>query len=381
MSVIFRNFSWLASFGSIQTPPGRSVSRIPRLLFFISFFLALPAMALDKSPDVQSMPTQRIHMSLLQDITMLPGNRLVAVGERGHIAYSDDNGQSWHQAAVPTKQMMNAVFFASEKEGWAVGYDGLILHSLDAGETWAIQLDGLAFSKLRASYKKMDLNTEISRLSKKVENLESAIGRASDDGEDVEELEMDLEDAQVALEDAEFELDLMQRMYERNGNTANPLMDVYFVDGKQGYAVGAFNTFLVTEDGGKNWSASGEILDNPEGMHLNAIAGSGDTLVIAGEAGLLLRSTDRGASWEQIESPDYGSFFGLYLAEDTSLLQVVGLRGAMFQSEDLGDSWEKIPEGLHKNMNAIYHGRGDLVLAAGNDGAWFRSLDGGQSFE
>lgn len=70
------------------------------------------------------------------------GDRLVAVGQRGHILYSDDVGKHWQQAAVPVSADLNAVSFPSATQGWAVGGDGVVLHSNDAGATWRKQLDG-----------------------------------------------------------------------------------------------------------------------------------------------------------------------------------------------------------------------------------------------
>ncbi len=40
------------------------------------------------------------------------GDRLVAVGQRGHILYSDDAGKHWQQAAVPVSADLNAVSFS-----------------------------------------------------------------------------------------------------------------------------------------------------------------------------------------------------------------------------------------------------------------------------
>src|SRR3977135_3294331 len=57
------------------------------------------------------------------------GTRLVAVGQRGHVLLSDDDGTSWRQAAVPVSVDLTAVHFASPQRGWAVGHDGAILHS------------------------------------------------------------------------------------------------------------------------------------------------------------------------------------------------------------------------------------------------------------
>src|SRR6478736_739740 len=70
------------------------------------------------------------------------GDRLIAVGQRGHVLYSDDAGANWQQAEVPVSSDLVAVSFPSASSGWAVGHDGVILHTNDAGVTWSRQLDG-----------------------------------------------------------------------------------------------------------------------------------------------------------------------------------------------------------------------------------------------
>src|SRR3954471_6376540 len=74
--------------------------------------------------------------SLLLDLAFA-GERIVAVGERGHVLLSDDRGASWRQAkSVPTRDMLTAVYFADAQYGWAVGHDETILNTVDGGETW-----------------------------------------------------------------------------------------------------------------------------------------------------------------------------------------------------------------------------------------------------
>ena len=70
------------------------------------------------------------------------GERVIAVGQRGHIVFSDDAGKHWQQAAVPVSADLTAVSFPTATQGWAVGNDGIVLHSSDAGATWQKQLDG-----------------------------------------------------------------------------------------------------------------------------------------------------------------------------------------------------------------------------------------------
>ncbi len=70
------------------------------------------------------------------------GERLVSVGERGHILLSDDWGRNWTQAEVETRAQLNAVTFVDDTHGWAVGEDAVILHTSDGGSTWTRQFDG-----------------------------------------------------------------------------------------------------------------------------------------------------------------------------------------------------------------------------------------------
>lgn len=65
------------------------------------------------------------------------GNRLVGVGDYGTVLLSDDNGQSWRQAAqMPTRETLTAVSFVDERQGWAVGHGGIVLATRDGGENW-----------------------------------------------------------------------------------------------------------------------------------------------------------------------------------------------------------------------------------------------------
>lgn len=83
-------------------------------------------------------PSTIAHKSILLD-AVLADTRIIAVGERGHIVYSDDNGVNWIQAKVPTQRLLTALYFHDAKHGWAVGHDSYILHTQDGGETWSIQ--------------------------------------------------------------------------------------------------------------------------------------------------------------------------------------------------------------------------------------------------
>ena len=68
------------------------------------------------------------------------GSRIVAVGEHGIVLLSDDGGQHYRQAKqVPASSTLSAVWFADAQHGWAVGQWGVIIATVDGGETWTLQ--------------------------------------------------------------------------------------------------------------------------------------------------------------------------------------------------------------------------------------------------
>lgn len=218
--------------------------------------------------------------SLLLDVDRA-GQRLVAVGSRGHIVYSDDQGESWLQAPVPVRQLLTAVDFIDDKHGWAVGHDSLILHTTDGGETWAVQ------------YRDPEID-------------------APDD--------------------------------EGFGFLEKPLMDVWFRNAQTGFAVGAYGLMLRTDDGGQSWEDVSFTVDNEDGFHYNAIGEVSNTgLFLVGEMGTMYRSTDFGDSWETLEETPYdGSWFGVAGTGQRGGVVAWGLRGNVFRSTDFGTSWQQV---------------------------------------
>ena len=103
--------------------------------------ISTQAVAVQDVLETPALKTSKAPENLLIDITKA-GNRLVSVGVRGHIIYSDDQGLTWQQANVPVSVLLTAVSFVDENYGWAVGHSGVILHTSDGGINWVSQFDG-----------------------------------------------------------------------------------------------------------------------------------------------------------------------------------------------------------------------------------------------
>lgn len=302
--------------------------------------------------------------SLLLDITRA-GSRFVAVGERGHILYSDDKGESWQQASVPTRQMLTAVYFPSSLRGWAVGHDGLILMTVDGGEHWVLQRNGLEDQVLINRRKLDDLEALHNELEQALLD--------TDEREDRELLQLELEDLALDLEDAQF-------LLEEPVN-APPLLDVYFGDELSGVAVGAFNTLLYTLDGGLNWTLGSANVDNPDEFHLNAVTGNGaGGYWIAGEGGVLFRAADISGEWQTLPSPYPGSWFGIAVVPRGEILLAFGLRGNAWRSVDGGQQWQRIDLGTERSLAGGVFVNGSYALLVGSVGSLWVSVDGGRSF-
>lgn len=295
---------------------------------------------------------------LLNDVAVA-GDRIVAVGERGHIIYSDDNGNSWVQGAVPVSMTLTAISFPTETHGWAVGHSGVVLHSSDAGETWTIQMDGIEAAKLAIAAKE-------ERITMLEEELEEA------PEEEREDLEWALDDVYFTLENMKADLDV---------GPVNPMLGVWFENESHGFVVGAYGMIFRTTDGGETWKDWSDQVDNSTGFHLNGVTSiTGGGLVIVGEAGLILVSTDNGDTWQKRESPYTGSIFGVIGTGNVNEVLVYGLRGNTFLSTDLGRSWKTVTNEAGATLNGGAVAEDGRIILVGNGGAVLVSNDGGESF-
>ena len=314
-----------------------------------------PSYAVDllELPAVKSDAASR---ALLLDVTSRGENALVAVGTFGVIIVSEDNGVTWQQADVPASVALTAVDFPTGTKGWAVGHDGLILHTADGGASWTKQLDG------------HQLNEQILAVAERIVEQVRAELEALEAMEEPDEYE--LEDAEFMLEEAEFALE--GAMDDVSAGPVRPLLEVWFKDENEGFVLGSYGMLLHTRDGGSSWDLVSDRMDNAEAFHLNQIVPAPDgTLFVAGEAGFVYRSSDGGESWDSLEPGYEGSFYGIVIVpngNDSFEILAYGLRGNLFRSTDRGDSWERLDSGTAVTLTSGTLLRDGTVFLAGQGG-------------
>lgn len=304
--------------------------------------MALPALA---SAAPVALPLERPATVLRKPLTMpytalaQAGSRVVALGERGAVLWSDNSGAAWHQARVPVSVTLTAAQFVSPREGWAVGHGGVVLHTQDGGESWTLQLDGQRLAALALA--------QAEALPPAGDGVPSPL----------------LERARQLKEDG----------------ADKPLLDLCFDASGHGVVVGAYGIVLGTQDGGRQWQPWLERVPNPKGLHFNAVRCLGQDIVIAGEQGLILRSGDGGQSFQALTSPYRGSFFAASLGQGGQLT-LAGLRGHVFHSDDLGANWQPVALNHPASVTSLVTWTDGSLVATNQAGHVYVSRDQGHSF-
>jgi photosystem II stability/assembly factor-like uncharacterized protein len=258
--------------------------------------------------------------SLLLDGVSLPGGRLIVVGERGHILYSDNRGDTWRQAAVPTRATLTAVFFRDNATGWAVGHDAVILMTRDAGVTWA-------------------------RIYEAPEEEKPLLDGCCLDGEKGVAIGaygyfLSTGDGGKNWTPRPFSEDLEQDAH---------LNRIVRAGSGKLYIAAEGGRIFRSDDGADTWQP----LPSPyEGSFFGVLPLSGEALLVFGLRGHLFRSEDAGETWQKIETGTTAMLnSGMRLADGR--LVIVGLAGTLLVSRDEGLHFTLVQQPDRKGISAV----------------------------
>ena len=252
------------------------------------------------------------------------GDRLVAVGDRGLVMLSDDQGASFRQAAaVPTRATLTAVHFVDAQNGWAVGHWGVILATHDGGEHWQLQRDDLTVDQPLFSVWFANAHDGVAV------GLFSLLLLTHDGGASWE---------RGKLPAAAGAQKIDTNLFALFGAPGGPIM----IAGEQGMV-------FASTDAGRSWSA------HPTGNKGTLWAGAAlrdGTLVVAGLRGKILRSRDQGRSWQSVDSGTQSSITALAQMPDGRLL-ATALDGVSLSSTDSGASFTLVQRVEPISLTAI----------------------------
>ncbi|MBB1267936.1 YCF48-related protein [Shewanella sp. SR44-3] len=257
--------------------------------------------------------------SLLLDLANV-GDKLIAVGQKGHVLVYDN---TWTQVPTPVLSQLTKVFFLDAKLGWAVGHDASIIHTQDGGLTWQLQMQSSEIEKPFLDIRFFNANEGI------------AIGayglfyRSLDGGKTWE---------------PEFHQELL---FEEDVS--------YLAD-------------LKAEDEALYLSERAALLP-----HFNRIIRLDDSrLLLVGELGLVAESSDNGLSFTRTDFDYDGSMFNAIQVGEQ--IYVMGLRGHVFKTDLSLSDWQQVELPVKSSINGALVHQGELYIV-GNAGVVLR-LDG-----
>jgi photosystem II stability/assembly factor-like uncharacterized protein len=258
--------------------------------------------------------------------------------------------------AADLRQNLFATCFVDDNEGWAVGDLGRIFHTLDAGKTWDRQ----------------DAGTQQPFVSLACPD-KTHVWAAGQGGE------------------ISFSNDGGKTWQSQNSSVKRQLLNVAFANTQRGIAVGDFGEMVRTDDGGQTWAKIAlptdikmpaevvGVVEPGDIVLYGATFASADAAWVAGEFGIILASSDGGATWSQQTSSVDSTLFGISFA-DAQHGWAAGIDSVLLATADGGMTWRKqeieTPKGFTLPLYDVQV-RGNYGWAIGNSGFLLSSKDAG----
>lgn len=265
-------------------------------------------------------------------------NYLLAAGERGYVARLDwQNSDTPTLVKTPSDVMLTAITSTSDGQLWAVGHEGVIVKSLDGGNSWEINY---IHDKGGALFDIMFFNTKDG----------VAVGayglflRTQDGGASWQQ---EYHSGLLAAED----IDYLNQIREQSED------DYRF----------ELSSILP---------------------HLNQVTLVNDILFVVGELGLFAASTDFGQSWQRLNISYQGSLYDVAatgqniliagMRGNLYLIELASIRDALSDKEiELAESKINFPEPV--NLNKVMCSLGTCLLLGNSQTVW--KLDNQQVIE
>ena len=258
-------------------------------------------------------------------------NRLVAVGERGTIATSEDSGNSWdiRHRDDETPVTLTDVSVIDDNILLAVGHDSVMLRSEDGGLTWAVEMR----------------DSELG---------EPFLGTWSADGQRIFAYGsfgkfMVSDDAGKTFNSIELPI-YGEHLASMTGNSADTRM-----------LVGEMGLVMRSTDAGDSW-------EKLEPFYTGSLFGAahlqGDNWVVYGMRGHVFFTSDNGDSWNQIDIDSELPLYGHTLVNDGKQILIVGTGGIHVSLASNGELLETGHlDGLGTLTSAVVLPSGDIFVA------------------
>jgi photosystem II stability/assembly factor-like uncharacterized protein len=288
-----------------------------------------------EEPIRHAIPSELATRTLLLDVARA-GDRLVAVGEWGHVLLSDDGGKTWRQAdSVPTRMTLTEVYFVDDRTGWAVGHDAVVLHTGDGGQTWELQFSAP--------------EEETTLLSVWFENADHGIAVGA---------------FGLTVETRDGGRTWKRRKLIEDSEDDSHLNHLFAGPDDSLFLAAEFGWIYRSRDTGTSW----ERFHPPyEGSFWGGIRLDGGVILVFGMRGHAFRSDDLGETWEAVDSGTDQSLQAALQLPDGAVV-MVGLGGVVATSIDGGRTFRAVIEADRRGIASVALGADGALLLFGETG-------------
>ncbi|MBI3408915.1 MAG: hypothetical protein HY040_11225 [Planctomycetes bacterium] len=301
----------------------------------------------------------------------------------------------------PEDAALRAVHFVDSKEGWAVGDEGGIWHSIDGGQTWEQQQSGVRGSLRSVTF----LNPYIGWAAGREEmaNGQGSVGVLLFTRDGGEKWQRILHNALPGLNQVKFidpktgfvvgdgteqfatgifkTMDGGRSWEPIQGPRSATLLACEFVSGREAILGGAWSRLATLRSDGV-----GKIdIDTLGGRAIQGMANTPRRAIAVGQGGLVLSSTTAGARWgyadvklptEVLATIDWNA-----IASVGNKAWIAGRPGTvLLHTKDGGDTWQLLKTGQPLPLHGVFFLDDKTGWAVGEMGLVLATTDGGQSW-
>lgn len=287
----------------------------------------------------------------LNEIIFVDSTTVIAVGNDGSLVRSSDAGSSWSLIAINTISSLQDITF-SGNTGYAVGDSGVIIKTTNAGFDWSRLYSGTNQGLSGVSFSTTQIGTAVGK--------NGTVLRTTDGGNNW-----------VFL----------------NAFVTPDLKDVDFVNDSLGYVVGDSSLIMKTTNGGATWLKSFAGSDASQIRYSKVTFLNVDTGWIVFRYGFssgIARTTNGGYGWTAtVGSGGIYYFYDVHFA-DTLHGIAVATNGdpRIYVTSDGGAVWNRIEIAITRFSPCAVslHSNGKAIII-GRDGRIFRSTNHGNTWE
>lgn len=266
-----------------------------------------------------------------------------------------ERNPSLRVADLPSVTLQAVCWAGDGRTAWAVGAQGVVLHTRDAGRSWRLQTN-IAWPEPAAGFPEAKSRAGLTDRHPQVFG-QSAPNSAQ-----------------------QSNLNPNQILEDEDAEGPRPRLEaVHFFDTQSGWAVGGQGTILSTQDGGERWTGqvSGTLARLRGVQFVNAQTGW-----VVSEDGEILQTRDGGNTWS-MTSGQLGSGRGFSAVTFAGERKgwVVGEYGTLLATSDGGETFRPQVSGNSQHLQTVFFLNEQRGWVAGNAGTLLRTEDGGSSWQ